>query len=178
LAASRRLLDGTDATVLLLEAGGGPGEGGSSLSNPPQWVENFASRYDWAYHYAPSPHVENRSIPLALGKVLGGGGSVNGLIWARGNRADYDGWAAAGNPGWDFDSVLPLFKKSEDWEDGAGEIRGAGGPIHVERARHPGHHLRRPLHHACRRGRGDAQRTAQRFWQPQRPHHPGQGGQF
>src|SRR5215467_15637074 len=59
---ARRLLDGTDATVLLLEAGG-PGEG-PSLSNPPQWVENIGSRYDWAYRYEPSPHVAGRSIPL------------------------------------------------------------------------------------------------------------------
>ena len=60
-------------------------------------------------------------------------------LWARGNRADYDAWAEAGNAGWDFHSVLPLFKKSEDWEDGASEFRGAGGPIRVERARnlHP-----------------------------------------
>jgi choline dehydrogenase len=135
---ARRLLEGTDATVLLLEAGGS-GEGVKSLSNPPQWVENIGSRYDWAYSYEPSPHVDHRSIPLALGKVLGGSGSINAMAWFRGNRADYDGWTAAGNPGWDFRSVLPLFKKSEDWEDGASEIRGAGGPIHVERARdlHP-----------------------------------------
>jgi choline dehydrogenase len=76
---------------------------------------------------------------LSLGKVLGGSGSINGMLWARGNRADYDAWAAAGNAGWDFRSVLPLFKQSEDWEDGASEFRGAGGPIRVERARglHP-----------------------------------------
>jgi choline dehydrogenase len=135
---ARRLLDGTDATVLLLEAGG-PGEDVASLSNPPQWVENLGSRYDWAYHYEPSPHVAGRSIPLALGKVLGGSGSINAMVWARGHRADYDGWAEGGNAGWDFNSVLPLFKKSEDWEDGGSEFRGAGGPIHVERARnlHP-----------------------------------------
>ena len=72
---ARRLLDGIDATVLLLEAGG-PGEGVASLSNPPQWVENLGSRYDWAYRYEPSPHVAHRSIPLALGKVLGGSGSL------------------------------------------------------------------------------------------------------
>src|SRR6516162_1893035 len=135
---ARRLLDGTDATVLLLEAGG-PGEHVASLSNPPQWVDNLGSRYDWAYHYEPSPHVAGRSIPLALGKVLGGSGSINAMVWTRGHRADYDGWAEAGNACWDFESVLPLFKKSEDWEDGASEFRGAGGPIHVERARnlHP-----------------------------------------
>jgi choline dehydrogenase len=131
---ARRLLDGTDATVLLLEAGGSD-EGVKSISNPPQWVENIGSPYDWAYCYEPSPHVDHRSIPLSLGKVLGGSGSINGMVWARGHRADYDGWAAAGNAGWDFDSVLPLFKKSEDWEDGASEFRGAGGPIRVERAR-------------------------------------------
>jgi len=135
---ARRLLDGTDATVLVLEAGGS-GEGVASLSNPPQWVENLGSPYDWAYGYEPSPHVAGRSIPLALGKVLGGSGSINAMVWARGHRADYDGWAEAGNAGWDFHSVLPLFKRSEDWEDGGSEFRGAGGPIRVERARnlHP-----------------------------------------
>jgi choline dehydrogenase-like flavoprotein len=127
---ARRLVD-ADASVLLVEAGG-PGGGGGRLSNPTRWAENFASRYDWAYRYEPSPHVAGRSISLGLGKVLGGSGSINGMIWACGNRSDYDGWAAAGNPGWDFRSVLPLFKKSENWEDGASEFRGSGGPIHVE----------------------------------------------
>jgi choline dehydrogenase len=135
---ARRLVDGTDATVLLLEAGG-PGEGVASLSNPPQWPENIGSRYDWDYRYEPNPHVAQRSIPLALGKVLGGSGSINAMVWTRGHRADYDGWAEAGNAGWDFHSVLPLFKRAEDWEDGGSEFRGAAGPIRVERARdlHP-----------------------------------------
>jgi GMC oxidoreductase len=75
---ARRLLDGADATVLLLEAGGSD-EGVASISNPPQWLENIGSPYDWAYRYEPSPHVAHRSIPLPLGKVLGGSGSVNGL---------------------------------------------------------------------------------------------------
>src|SRR4029077_5187798 len=110
-----------------------------TLVNPQQWVENIWPKYDGNYSYEPSPHVAHRSIHLPLGKVLGGGGSINALAWARGNRADYDAWAGAGNPGWDFNSILPLFKKSEDWEDGASAFRGAGGPIHVERARnlHP-----------------------------------------
>jgi choline dehydrogenase len=135
---ARRLLDGTDATVLMLEAGG-PGEGVKRLWNPLQWVENLGSPYGWAYRYEPSPHVAHRSIPLSLGKVLDGLGSINGMVWARGNRADYAGWAEAGNAGWDFHSVLALFKRSEDWEDGGTEFRGAGGPIRVERARnlHP-----------------------------------------
>jgi choline dehydrogenase len=134
---ARRLVD-AGAAVLVVEAAG-PGEGGGSLSNPTQWVQNLGSRYDWAYRYEPSPHVAGRSLPLSLGKVLGGSGSINGMLWARGNRADYDTWAEAGNAGWDFHSVLPLFKQSEDWEDGASEFRGAGGPIRIERARglHP-----------------------------------------
>src|SRR5262249_43309402 len=120
---ARRLVDGTDATVLLLEAGG-PGEGAARPPHPPpgggehgpasrtrpQGVENIGSAYDWAYRYEPSPHVDNRPIPLSLGKVLGGGGSINAVVWTRGHRADYDGWAAAGNPGWDYQSVLTLFK--------------------------------------------------------------------
>jgi choline dehydrogenase len=135
---ARRLVDGTDATVLLLEAGGSDA-GVESISNPPKWAENLGSPYDWAYRYEPSRYVEHRAIPLALGKVLGGSGSINALTWARGNRADYDAWAEAGNNGWDFESVLPLFKRSEDWEDGASAFRGSGGPIRVERARdlHP-----------------------------------------
>jgi choline dehydrogenase len=135
---ARRLLDGTDATVLLLEAGG-PGDGVASLSNPPQWVENLGSPYDWAYRYEPSPRVAHRAIPLSLGKVLGGSGRINAMVWARGHRADYEGWAEAGNTGWDFQSLLPLFKQAEDWEDGESEFRGAGGPIRVERAKklHP-----------------------------------------
>src|SRR5262245_28735575 len=129
-----RLVEGTEATVLVLEAGG-PDEGAASIANPPQWIENLGSRFDWAYTCAPNPHLDHRSIPMARGKVLGGCGSINAMIWTRGNRADYDGWSQAGNAGWDFESVLPLFKKSEDWEDGANEFRGAGGPIRVERAR-------------------------------------------
>ena len=131
---ARRLVD-AGATVLLLEAGGSD-EGVQSISNPSQWPENVGSTYDWAYRSEPSPHVADRSFPLPLGKVLGGSGSISFMVWARGHRADYDGWAEAGNPGWDFHSVLPLFKESEDWEDGESEFRGAGGPIHVERTRH------------------------------------------
>jgi choline dehydrogenase len=131
---ARRLVEGTEATVLVLEAGG-PDEGAASIANPPQWVENIGSRFDWAYTYAPSPHLDNRSLPLPRGKVLGGCGSINAMIWTRGNRADYDGWSQVGNAGWDFESVLPLFKASEDWEDGANAFRGAGGPIRVERVR-------------------------------------------
>lgn len=133
-----RLLEQTDATILLLEAGG-PAEDCPSITNPTRWVENIGTAHDWTYAYAPSPHTNNRTISLSQGKGIGGSGSINALVWARGNKADYDGWAAAGNRGWDYDSVLPLFKKSEDWEGGHSATRGTGGPLRIERAKdlHP-----------------------------------------
>lgn len=135
---ARRLLDSSDARILVLE-GGGAQEDAPTILDPTRWVENLGSAFDWKYQYAPSPHTDNRPIPLARGKVLGGSGAINALVWARGNRADFDGWAKAGNPGWDYESVLPLFQRAEDWEDGANAYRGAGGPVRVERARnlHP-----------------------------------------
>ncbi len=81
----------------------------------------------------------NRFIPVHAARCWAVRDSINALVWVRGNRADYDGWAAAGNEGWDFESVLPWFKKSEDWEDGANAFRGAKGPMRIERAKdlHP-----------------------------------------
>ena len=131
---ARRLVEGTEATVLVLEAGG-TDEGIASIESPQRWTENLVSPHAWAYTCEPSPHLDHRSLPMPRGKVLGGSGSINAMLWAHGNRADYDGWADAGNEGWDFESVLPLFKKSEDWEDGENAFRGAGGPMRVERAR-------------------------------------------
>jgi len=135
---ARRIIEESDALVLLIEAGG-LGQGVESLRNPSRWVENFGAPHDWAYQYAPTPHVGGRAIALARGKVAGGSGRMNALVWVRGQRTDFDGWAAGGCEGWDYESVLPYFRKSEDWEDGANAWRGAGGPIHVERARdlHP-----------------------------------------
>ncbi|MGW2469898.1 GMC family oxidoreductase [Streptomyces bauhiniae] len=133
-----RLLRRTGGRVLVLEAGG-ERDDAPSLTCPRRWVENFGSAYDWNYRYAPNPHTGNRPLPLARGKVVGGSGAVNALVWARGRAADYDAWAAAGNPGWDYASVLPYFTRSEDWEDGPSAHRGGGGPLRVERARdlHP-----------------------------------------
>ncbi len=131
-AVARRLIDETDATVLVLEAGESD-LGIAAISEPERWVENFGTPQDWNYGYAPTPRVDNRSIPLPRGKVLGGSSSINAMLWVRGNRDDFDGWAAMGNEGWDYDSLLPLFKKAEDWEGGENPLRGAGGPVRVER---------------------------------------------
>jgi len=74
---------------------------------------------------------------MALGHVLGGGTSINAMVWARGMQRDYDGWAENGAKGWAFADVLPVFKEQEDWEGGANEWRGVGGPIHIRRPKDP-----------------------------------------
>jgi choline dehydrogenase len=107
----RRLADGTDATVPLLEAGGS-GAGVGSVADPPRWAEDLGSPYDWACRYEPGLHVDNRPIPLAQGKVLGDSGSINGIVWTRGQRADYGSWAETGNDGWDFPSALHPTRKN------------------------------------------------------------------
>lgn len=132
-AVTRRLIDGSDARILLLEAGGS-NEAEENTINTLLWPLNKNSSIDYAYKYEPTPFADNKIIPLPAGKVVGGGGSINVMVWARGNRYDYDKWAEAGNKGWDYNSVLPLFKKIEDWEDGETEFHGKGGPMRIERA--------------------------------------------
>jgi len=95
---------------------------------------------DWGYHTVPQPYANNRQLPQPRGKVVGGSSSINGLLWVRGNRANYDSWAAEMGPsgaGWDADSVNAQYKKIEDFEDGASDFRGAGGPIKVTRHTQP-----------------------------------------
>src|SRR5690606_9141867 len=72
-----------------------------------------------------------RPIPIPRGKVLGGSSSINGMLYVRGQRQDYDVWAQLGCRGWSFEDVLPYFKKSENNERGASELRGVGGPLDV-----------------------------------------------
>src|SRR4029077_12525728 len=74
---------------------------------------------------------------MALGHVLGGGSSINAMVWTRGMQRDYDNWAKHGAKGWTFDDVLPVYKSQEDWEGGASTYRGAGGPIHIRRPKDP-----------------------------------------
>ncbi len=129
---ARRLVESTDARILVLEAGGSDA-GIATISNPLRWLENIGAPHDYLYQYEPTPHVNNRVIYVPRGRVLGGSGSINAMVWARGHQDDYNGWAAAGNPGWEYASVLPLFRKIEDWEGGETPFHGAGGPIRIER---------------------------------------------
>ncbi|HMD23813.1 MAG TPA: GMC family oxidoreductase N-terminal domain-containing protein [Streptosporangiaceae bacterium] len=132
---ARRLAD-TGASVILLEAGG-PDR--TRLVRQPGMIAIFHNvpalkkRLDWGYYTAPQENALNRRIPQPRGRVLGGSGSINGMVFVRGNRQNYDDWAAAGCAGWSYADVLPSFKRFEDWEDGATAARGAGGPVKVTR---------------------------------------------
>ena len=133
---ARRILDQTNATVLLLEAGTAD-PASEIVTDPNKWFMSFGTDMDYKYSYAPQPFLNDRVIPVPRGKLLGGSSSINGLIWARGSKSDYDAWAAQGNATWDYASVLPLFKRIEDWEGPASEYHGKGGPIHVESVKSP-----------------------------------------
>jgi choline dehydrogenase len=134
---ARRLAD-SGASVVLLEAGG-PDR--TMLVRKPGMIAIFHNvpalkkRLDWGYYTAPQVHARSRKIPQPRGRVLGGSGSINGLLFVRGNRRNYDDWAAEGCKGWAYDDVLPSFRRMENWEGGASEFRGAGGPVQVTRQR-------------------------------------------
>lgn len=125
--ANRLSADG--ASVLLIEAGGP--DTSELITTPMRLIELWRTEYDWAYETVPQEHAHDRKLFWPRGKVLGGSSSLNGMIYVRGDRSDYDGWAALGNEGWDYESVLPYFKKSEDYDKGANAYHGAGGLLHV-----------------------------------------------
>ena len=116
--------------VLLLEAGGKDNSpwikiplGYSKLYNNP--------KVNWCYTSEPEPELNNRPLFQPRGKVLGGSGSINGMIYMRGQAQDFDSWEAQGCAGWGWEKVLPYFKKSENQQRGASEFHGMGGPLEV-----------------------------------------------
>ncbi len=128
-------LSKTGAEVLVIESG--PDDSAPTIGNPSIWFYNLGGPLNYGLPLKPAPEVNNRQIALALGHVLGGGGSINAMVWSRGMVRDYDAWAESGAKGWAFKDVLPMFKAQEDWEGGANQWRGAGGPIHIRRPRDP-----------------------------------------
>jgi choline dehydrogenase len=133
---ARRLVD-AGASVAVVEAGGPPVE---AVHDPGRWAELPGSPVDWAYETEPQRACADRRLSWPRGRVLGGTSALNGLAHIRGHRLDYDGWAYHGAPGWGFDDVLPLFKRSEDCDLGPSEYRGTGGPLPVT-TRYPRHPL-------------------------------------
>src|SRR5467141_3839101 len=122
-------LSKTGADVLVVESGGE--DAGTTISNPSIWFYNVGGPLDWTLPIAPVPQLNNRQFNMALGRVLGGGSSVNAMVWTRGTARDYDSWERNGATGWSFKDVLPTFKAQEDWKGGPNNWRGVGGPVHV-----------------------------------------------
>jgi choline dehydrogenase len=134
---ARRLAENPDVTVLLLEAGGS--------DDLPSIM--FASSYPivrfpelfWQFDAQPEAGLNGRSMTQLMGKALGGGSSVNTMVWARGHQADFDAWAeASGDPAWNYVNALRLYRKAEDWQGiPDAKRRGTGGPVWVQPAQNP-----------------------------------------
>jgi choline dehydrogenase len=122
------------ASVIVVEAGKSdekflvrkPG-----MIGPMHSVPEIKRTVDWGYYSVPQKHILDRRMPVPRGKVVGGSSSINGMVYVRGNRANFDDWAAEGNRGWDADSVNAAYKRMEDYEGGEDAFRGKGGPIRV-----------------------------------------------
>ncbi len=138
---ANRLSENGKFTVLLLEAGG------SDLNfwiwMPIGYGKTFYKpSVNWMYETQPNPALNNRVSYWPRGKVLGGSSSINAMVYIRGQRSDFEDWAAMGNPGWGWEDVLPYFRKSETNDRGGDAFRGDSGPLHVAT-------LDRDLHPMC-----------------------------
>ena len=127
-----RLAENSAVSVLLLEAGGD--DDVPSVTDARQWVTNIGSERYWQFNAEPNPHLNGRAIPMGMGKVLGGGSSINAMIWARGHKSDWDFFASeTGDSAWDYKSVLDIYRRIEDWQGSPDPgYRGTGGPVFVQ----------------------------------------------
>ncbi len=131
---ANRLSADPSVEVALLEAGGK--DDYFWIDVPVGYLYTIGNpRTDWCYMTEPEPGLNGRTIGYARGKVLGGCSSINAMIYMRGQKSDYDYWASLGNRGWSWDDVLPIFRRSEDYQHGADEMHGAGGELRVEERR-------------------------------------------
>lgn len=127
-----RLSELSDVKICLLEAG--PPDRHPLIHLPAGFIKMiFNSNYTWQFKTEPTERTGGRAVSVQQGRVLGGSGAINGMVYNRGQAADFDNWAQRGNPGWDYDSVLPYFKKSESWagRPGRQEFHGADGPTKI-----------------------------------------------
>ena len=136
---ANRLSADPDVSVVVLEAG--PADRNPWIHIPVGYFKTMHNpTVDWCYKTEPDPGLNGRAIDWPRGKVLGGSSSLNGLLYVRGQRQDYDRWAQMGNRGWSWEEVLPLFKRSENQERGADEFHGTDGELSVSNMR-----LQRPI---------------------------------
>jgi choline dehydrogenase len=131
---ARRLAENPEVSVLLLEAGGT--DDVPNVIEAIQWSMNLGSERDWGFVDRPNPSLNGRSIPLNMGKVLGGGSSVNVMAWSRGHKNDWEFFASEANdPAWNYESVLNIYRRIEDWQGVPDpKYRGSGGPVYVQPA--------------------------------------------
>ena len=127
---ANRLSAQPEVRVLLLEAG--PVDESINIHMPAALAHNLGdARVNWMYVTEPDPHMDDRRLPCARGRTLGGSSSINFMAYVRGHVLDYDRWAANSLPSWSFAHCLPYFKKSETYDRGADDYRGGDGPLHV-----------------------------------------------
>ncbi len=134
---ARRLAENRDAQVLLLEAGGADLKPGILITET--WFFNQGGEFDWNFAAERSPSVNNRSIAQAMGKAIGGGTSINGMVWARGHKNDFEHWAKeAGDDAWNYRHVLDIYRRIEDWHGVPDpQRRGSGGEVFIQPAPNP-----------------------------------------
>ncbi len=132
---ANRLSENKQHKVLLIEAGGADKK--AEIHIPGGYTKLNRTEVDWAFWTDHQAHVNNRKLFIPRGKTLGGSSSTNAMAYVRGNKADYDEWAALGNNGWDYASVLPYFKKSENNEQFGEPFHGVGGPLNVTFSKQP-----------------------------------------
>jgi choline dehydrogenase len=134
---ARRLAENPDVSVLLLEAGGS--DDVPSVTEAARWFENLGTERDWKFVGQPNPHLKGRSMLLNMGKVLGGGSSINVMAWARGHKHDWDFFASeSGDTAWNYESVLKIYRRMEDWQGAPDPTRrGTGGLVFVQSAPNP-----------------------------------------
>ncbi len=128
---ARRLAENPDVSVLLIEAGGS--DEVPEVQMAAAWPMNLGSARDWGFTALPNPHLNGRAIPMSMGKVLGGGSSINVMLWARGHKSDWDYYAAqADDPAWSYDAVLALYRKIENWQGIPDPVRrGRDGLLYI-----------------------------------------------
>ena len=134
---ARRLAENGAAQVLLIEAGGG--DEAETVMDPARWTANLGTDRDWGFVAEPNPHLNGRALPMSMGRGLGGGSSINVMVWARGHRSDWDHFASeAGDPAWSYERVLEIYRRIENWRGRPDpEYRGNAGPVWVQPALDP-----------------------------------------
>jgi choline dehydrogenase len=145
-AATRALVDGSEARVTLLESGGTNAR--DDVREPTRGREVRYSDAGWRYMTVPQVGTNGRVHEWPFGRLVGGSTALNGMIWTRGAMWDYDDWAAMGNPGWEAAAVYKVFERLEDFEGGDPEYHGVGGPVRISQVTEE-HPLTAAMMEAC-----------------------------